>query len=162
MQGMRARYSGRRMPYRRGYLLYGPPGTSKSSLTSAIAGQCKLDIYIVDITSLNDESLRELFNNAPGNCIVLLEDVGAVRADREKDEEEHRARRHSVSLSGLLNALDGVASQEGRILIMTTNYIEKLDSALIRPGRMNYADFELIRSLFEFMYKPIGETEPLL
>ena len=54
-----------------------------------------------------------------------------------------------MSLSGLLNALDGVASQEGRILIMTTNHIEKLDSALIRPGRidlrleLNYADSEL-------------------
>jgi chaperone BCS1 len=163
----RARYSGHHIPYRRGYLFYGPPGTGKSSLTSAIAAQCKLDIYIVDIPSLNDENLRELFSKLPEKCIVLLEDVDAVGADRGKDEEEHRARRNSVSLSGLLNALDGVASQEGRLLIMTTNHIEQLDNALIRPGRidlrleLDYADSELAAQLFEFMYKPVGEAQPL-
>ncbi len=158
----RARYSGHHIPYRRGYLFHGPPGTGKSSLTAAIAGQCKLDIYIVDIPRLNDENLRELFNKLPEKCIVLLEDVDAVGVDREKDKEEDRARRHSVSLSGLLNALDGIASPEGRILIMTTNHVKKLDNALIRPGRidlrleLNYADSGLTAKLFEFMYKPAG------
>lgn len=46
-----------------------------------------------------------------------------------------------VTLSGLLNALDGVASSEGRIVFMTTNYLERLDAALIRPGRVDLKEY---------------------
>ena len=45
-----------------------------------------------------------------------------------------------LTLSGLLNAIDGVTSSEGRIVFMTTNYVDKLDPALIRPGRVDYRD----------------------
>jgi chaperone BCS1 len=61
----------------------------------------------------------------------------------------------SVTFSGLLNALDGVRSQEGRILMMTTNHREKLDPALLRPGRadmhveLNYASEKQMRGLFK-------------
>ncbi|KAJ3499416.1 hypothetical protein NLG97_g350 [Lecanicillium saksenae] len=162
-----AKYSEHRMPYRRGYLLYGPPGTGKSSLTAAIAGHCGLNIYIVDVPSVNDEQLRELFRRLPRKCIVLLEDIDAVGADRDEDGAEHKGQRHRLSKSGLLNALDGVAAQQGRLLIMTTNHREKLDPALIRPGRidlhleLNYADSKLTANVFEFMYKPVGDAAPL-
>ncbi|KAM3551159.1 hypothetical protein MY1884_007858 [Beauveria asiatica] len=162
-----AKYSEHRIPYRRGYLLYGPPGTGKSSLGSAIAGHCGLDIYIVDIPCVNDEQLKELFHKLPRKCIVLLEDIDAVGADRDEDGDEHKGRRHQLSLSGLLNALDGVAAQQGRLLIMTTNHKENLDPALIRPGRIDlnleltYANSELTANLFEFMYKPVGDTVSL-
>jgi chaperone BCS1 len=61
----------------------------------------------------------------------------------------------SVTFSGLLNALDGVRSQEGRILMMTTNHREKLDPALLRPGRadvhveLNYASVKQMKGLFK-------------
>jgi len=84
---------------------------------------------------------------APGNAIILLEDIDAAFADEEEEEEEVREaagrnRRQmafgkKVTFSGLLNAIDGIASQEGRIIVMTTNHPERLDPALTRPGRVD-------------------------
>ncbi|KAJ3494728.1 hypothetical protein NLG97_g3890 [Lecanicillium saksenae] len=162
-----AKHRERDIPYRRGYLLYGPPGTGKSSLTSAIAGQCGLDIFIIDIPCINDTQLKELFRKLPRRCIVLLEDIDAVGADRDEDGAEQQGQKHRLSPSGLLNAIDGVAAQQGRLLIMTTNHKEKLDPALIRPGRIDlnleltYADAKATANLFEFMYKPVGGAAPL-
>ncbi|KAL2262733.1 hypothetical protein VTK26DRAFT_271 [Humicola hyalothermophila] len=72
-----------------------------------------------------------------------------------------------LSLSGLLNILDGVASQEGRVLIMTTNHLEKLDKALIRPGRVDMivkfdrADAAMTASIFRAIYAPLeGDDVP--
>lgn len=87
-----------------------------------------------------------MFQEIPPQCIVLLEDIDAVwTADRDLPEREDRTAGSSGSrspssnctLSGLLNVLDGVGSQEGRIVIMTTNKPEKLDEALVRPGRVD-------------------------
>lgn len=141
------RYQSRSMPYRRGYLFYGPPGTGKSSLSTAIAGEFGLDLYEVKIPSVaSDADLEQMFQEIPPQCIVLLEDIDAVwTADRELSEQEDRTTIHNGSrsprsnctLSGLLNVLDGVGSQEGRIVIMTTNKPELLDPALVRPGRVD-------------------------
>lgn len=116
------------IPYRRGYLLYGPPGCGKSSLVMALAGELGMAICLVSLSnrSVDDDSLNSLLNSAPKKCIVLLEDI-----DRAFNAESR------VTMSGLLNALDGVAAQEGRVIFMTTNYIEKLTAALIRPGRVD-------------------------
>lgn len=81
---------------------------------------------------LNDNKLAECLRDAPSNSIVLLEDVDAVFVDRSVASESKAS---GVTFSGLLNALDGVASQEGRLFFMTTNHLEKLDPALVRPGR---------------------------
>lgn len=122
------------IPYRRGYLLYGPPGCGKTSFCQALAGALKLDICMLTLTNknLNDNSLAESLRDAPANAIVLLEDVDAVFVDRKQADSGSSM---GVTFSGLLNALDGVGSQEGRLFFMTTNHIEKLDPALIRPGR---------------------------
>lgn len=68
--------------------------------------------------------------DAPANSILLLEDVDSMFLQREET-----SRQRGISFSGFLNALDGVRSQEGQILFMTTNHREKLDDALLRPGR---------------------------
>jgi chaperone BCS1 len=145
----RAWYSRRGIPYRKGYLLYGPPGTGKSSLSLSIAGACDLDIYILNISSVDDSSLGELFTELPTHCVILLEDIDAVDTTQSRqrgtvktgqDETSSSTKGKSqgrVSLSALLNVLDGVGSQEGRVLIMTTNHAERLDAALIRPGRVD-------------------------
>lgn len=90
-----------------------------------------------------------MFNSLPARCIVLLEDIDAVGMERKSAESEeaaeqlnakpglNRPRYPQCTLSGLLNVLDGVASQEGRIVLMTSNYAEKLDKALTRPGRID-------------------------
>jgi mitochondrial chaperone BCS1 len=144
-------YSDRGIPYRRGYLLYGPPGTGKSSLTLSIAGRFALDIYILSLSAINEASLKSLLANLPRRCVILLEDIDAVSSNRSWDAEAEDSRQIAttspsqggksgcgqVSLSALLNVIDGVASHEGRILIIITNYITRLDKALIRPGRVD-------------------------
>ncbi|KAK0704584.1 BCS1 N terminal-domain-containing protein [Lasiosphaeris hirsuta] len=147
-------YNGRGIPYRRGYLLHGPPGTGKTSLSLALAGKFGLELYLLHVPSVNgDQSLEKLFTALPPRCIVLLEDIDAVGikrnakgdededGDSDEDDEEARFRdrssRGACTLSGLLNVLDGVASQEGRIVFMTSNHAEKLDKALVRPGRVD-------------------------
>lgn len=135
------RYQSRSMPYRRGYLFYGPPGTGKSSLSVAIAGEFGLDLYEVKIPTIaSDADLEHMFQEIPPKCVVLLEDIDAVWAERstiEKTEQNDGSPAANCTLSGLLNVLDGVGSQEGRIVIMTTNHPDKLYSALVRPGRVD-------------------------
>lgn len=135
-------YARRGIPYRRGILLHGPPGTGKSSFSLSIAGQFDLDIYVLNLSAVDDSKLSSLFSELPSHCVVLLEDVDAAGTTRteqtaEKPTDQVAAKLQGLTLSGLLNAIDGVASQEGRVLIMTTNHIEHLDKALIRPGRVD-------------------------
>ncbi|KAK0637455.1 BCS1 N terminal-domain-containing protein [Bombardia bombarda] len=147
-------YNSRGIPYRRGYLLHGPPGTGKTSLSLAIAGHFGLELYLLHIPSVTaDASLEKLFAALPPRCIVLLEDIDAVgikrrpakaalldaedSSDSESDVDPDERPATRCTLSGLLNVLDGVASQEGRIVFMTSNFAEKLDKALVRPGRVD-------------------------
>jgi chaperone BCS1 len=186
-------YSNRGIPYRRGYLLYGPPGTGKSSLSLALAGFFKMRIYIVSLSSItsNEENLSSLFAELPRRCVVLLEDIDTAGlthtregaepgTDDEAETTSKKKKKNSnapntngntpigrLSLSGLLNILDGVASQEGRVLIMTTNHIEKLDKALIRPGRVDMivkfgrADRDMTAAIFRAIYAPLeGDDVP--
>ncbi|XP_071950080.1 mitochondrial chaperone BCS1-like [Antedon mediterranea] len=134
-------YSDRGIPYRRGYLLHGPPGCGKSSFIMALAGELQYSICVLNLSdrSLTDDRLNHLLNVAPQQSIILLEDVDAAFITREESEEI--AGKYQglgrVTFSGLLNTLDGVASTEARIVFMTTNYIDRLDPALIRPGRVD-------------------------
>jgi chaperone BCS1 len=125
-------YGQRGVPWRRGYLFHGPPGTGKSSLIRALASELGRDIATVPLSSraLSDEDLRDGMTNAPRGAMLVLEDIDASFVGRNAGESAG-----GVTFSGLLNAIDGVAAQEGRILVMTTNHPDKLDPALIRPGR---------------------------
>lgn len=126
-------YARMNIPYRRGYLLHGPPGCGKTSFCHALASKLQLDICLLDLsdTNLSDSILAGLMRNAPLRSLVILEDVDSVLLIPKNGEK----RRSSVSFAGLLNAIDGILSQEGRIFIMTTNHIDMLDPALLRPGR---------------------------
>ncbi|XP_003748167.1 mitochondrial chaperone BCS1 [Galendromus occidentalis] len=139
-------YLERGIPYRRGYLLYGPPGSGKSSFITALAGELEYGICVLNLSdrSLSDDRLNHLMNVTPPHTIVLLEDVDACFVSREKPtEESSRAFEglNRVTLSGLLNMLDGVVSAEARLLFMTTNHIDRLDPALIRPGRVDVKEY---------------------
>ena len=132
--GARDWYVARGIPWRRGYLLHGPPGTGKSSAIRAVASELGQNLAILDISrkTLGDDQLCEAMVEAPKDVILVFEDIDAAFRGRSKDTSD------GISFSGLLNAIDGVAAQEGRTLFMTTNHIEKLDPALIRPGRADY------------------------
>ena len=126
-------YNSMGIPYRRGYLFYGPPGNGKTSLCKAFACELELDICVLSLSSsdVTDGKLTDILRMIPVRSLIVLEDVDAVFVQRENSTSDSI----KLSFSGLLNAIDGVVSQEGRIFIMTTNHIEKLDPALIRPGR---------------------------
>jgi chaperone BCS1 len=122
------------IPWRRGYLFYGPPGTGKTSLAFALAGELQLSLCTLSLTNnnLDDQGISDLLQRTPAKSLILIEDVDAFFVAREKQDA-----RINVSFSGLLNAIDGVAAQEGRIVVLTTNRREVLDAALIRPGRID-------------------------
>lgn len=153
-------YHDRGIPYRRGYLLYGPPGTGKTSFVQALAAELDYAICVVNLSErgLTDDRLNHLLANLPERSIALLEDVDAAFAARRVVADADGYTGANVTFSGLLNALDGVASADQRIIIMTTNYIERLDDALVRPGRVDvraeigYAGEEVVLEMWERFY----------
>ncbi|VDL71350.1 unnamed protein product [Nippostrongylus brasiliensis] len=138
-------YSDRGVPYRRGYLFYGPPGTGKSSFISALASHFGYSICMLSLSerTLDDDRLNHLLNTAPANSVVILEDIDAAFGNRSDPMDNHPAYQGMtrVTFSGLLNAIDGVGCAEERILFMTTNHVDRLDPALIRPGRVDRKQF---------------------
>jgi chaperone BCS1 len=146
------RYGSLGVPYHRGYLLYGPPGTGKTSLVSALAAHFGLSIYIINLADFNDRSLLGAVNNVPANSVLLFEDIDCMKGSQSRIEsdsgsaqtggatlsKEVAPNQNGVTLSGLLNVLDGFAAPTGVLFVMTTNHIEKLDTALLRPGRIDY------------------------
>ncbi|KAL8947572.1 MAG: hypothetical protein Q9222_006164 [Ikaeria aurantiellina] len=132
-------YYDRGIPYRRGYLLHGPPGSGKSSFIQALAGAFDYNIAIVNLSErgLTDDRLNYLLTIIPKRTLVLLEDVDAAFSNRRTQSDSDGYHGANVTFSGLLNALDGVASAEERVLFLTTNHVDRLDSALVRPGRVD-------------------------
>ncbi|KAL6618678.1 hypothetical protein ACP70R_033817 [Stipagrostis hirtigluma subsp. patula] len=135
--------------WKRGYLLYGPPGTGKSSLIAAMANHLRFDIYDLELTAVSSNTdLRSLLIGMSNRSILVVEDIDCSIELKQRDEGEGHDKSNSteenkgdekVTLSGLLNFVDGLWSTSGeeRIIVFTTNYKEKLDSALLRPGRMD-------------------------
>jgi len=158
--------------WKRGYLLFGPPGTGKSSMIAAMANLLDYDVYDLELTAIkNNTELRKLFIETTGKSIIVIEDIdcsldltGKRNKEKKKDDEPNKnmppgtnkkEESSKVTLSGLLNFIDGLWSACGgeRIIVFTTNHVEKLDKALIRRGRMDkhiemsYCGFEAFKVL---------------
>eukprot|EP01018_Ginkgo_biloba_P005075 Gb_27809 [translate_table: standard] len=140
--------------WKRGYLLHGPPGTGKSSLIAAMANYLHYDVYDLELTKVADNSeLRALLIQTTNKSIIVIEDIDCsldltdrlsrpppTPPDcRKKVSECSDGDDSRVTLSGLLNFTDGLWSccGEERIIVFTTNHKNKIDSALIRSGRMD-------------------------
>ncbi|CAI0453688.1 unnamed protein product [Linum tenue] len=173
--------------WKRGYLLYGPPGTGKTTMIAAIANFLSYDIYDLELTAVKDNSdLRKLLIEISSKAVVVIEDIDCSleitgqrkkkkkakkkttkKGESEEEKEDETESSSKVTLSGLLNIIDGIWSASGgeRVIIFTTNHVEKLDEALIRKGRMDkhielsYCDFEGFKVLAK-NYLSI-ETHPL-
>src|SRR5882762_9780176 len=190
------------IPFRRGYLLYGAPGSGKTSMIHSLAGELGLDVYVISLsrTGLDDTALSELISDLPERCIALMEDIDAAfhQGIESRDLNDSattppppppppdgqaqsqgqspggnggnggnggpRSSASRITLSGLLNAIDGIGAHDGRILYATTNKYFALDPALCRPGRMDlHIEFKLAsryqaRELFRCFYMPGDDT----
>ncbi|KAK7406744.1 hypothetical protein VNO78_08375 [Psophocarpus tetragonolobus] len=140
-------------PWKRGYLLYGPPGTGKSSLIAAMAHHLKFDVYDLELSSLySNSSLKRALRETSNRSIVVIEDIDCNKevlarsstnacSDSDSDHvpKSFKVKTTRLTLSGLLNYMDGLWSSGGeeRIIIFTTNHRERIDPALLRPGRMD-------------------------
>jgi len=146
------RYARLGVPYHRGYLFYGPPGTGKTSLVSALAANFGLAIYSINLADFNDRSLMNAVNQVSPDSVLLFEDIDCMKngkarvpsnprtndGTQARDENENVTDRNGATLSGLLNVLDGFYAPTNVLFMMTTNRIETLDKALLRPGRIDY------------------------
>jgi len=177
------------IPWRIGFLLYGEPGTGKTSFILSLSNYCKRDIYYLTLSCINDDTeLNALLNEI--NCrkgILVIEDIDIQtnvvhkrnldknNDDNKKDTEQiedkkklfDKNKNSKLSLSGILNAIDGINSNHGRILIITSNDPKKLDRALLRPGRIDHktylskADHYQIREMYKKFFKVYPDENKL-
>lgn len=159
-------------PWKRGYLLHGPPGSGKSSLIAAMANHLRYDVFDLELTRVaTNADLRALLIQTTNRSVIVIEDIdcslhltgdrglasktrhkrrrlhaaAACSSDNSSDSDDDggdiRADNHrgKVTLSGLLNFTDGLWSccGEERIIVFTTNHVDGIDPALLRPGRMD-------------------------
>lgn len=137
-------YASRGTPWRRGYLLRGVPGTGKTSLVLALASYFDKPIHIINLANVGgDHELQKAMNRAGSSGFILIEDIDGVnvthqRSDNGLNNSNNDAQdKGRLTLPGILNAVDGIASREGRVMFLTSNHAEKLDDALIRDGRVD-------------------------
>ncbi len=150
-------YQSMGISYKTGILLEGVPGSGKTSVVKALAYHLKKNLCVVSCNTLTDTSFAELLANTPKDSIVLMEDFDSITSTKSRDDGLGMTS-FGITLSGLLNAIDGVFSSDGRILIATTNCADKLDEALLRPGRFDlkenigYADEDMVIRMFKKFY----------
>jgi chaperone BCS1 len=150
------------IPYQYGILLYGSPGTGKTSLIKTIASKLDYNIYYLSPQKIS--SIEKALVTCPEKAIVVIEDIDTShqvqnRKNKESEKNDDIIDFFSfVNLSDILNSIDGLGNVHGRILICTTNHIERLDPALIRPGRFDlkieigYVNKEILSQFFEFYF----------
>jgi len=188
-------YSQTGRAHKMGFFLFGPPGTGKTTFIAAVANYMHYSIYDLDLTGVSSNlDLRALLTQITDRAVVVIEDIDTVelpnRASAQPVQEgggppERGGRRgggfrdedtrSKLTLGGVLNFADGIRSSCGseRIFIFTTNHPERLDPALVRPGRMDmhielsYCTFEVFTSLCRTYlgildHAQFSEIEPLL
>ena len=127
------------IPYHKTYCLFGPPGSGKTSLINAIASSLKKHVCVLRLNSkMADNDLsNSMCSWFPKNAMLVIDDVDCVLNGRED-------LKGNITFSALLNLLDGFSSNTGLVVFITTNHFLQLDSAIKRPGRIDY--------LLEFTY----------
>jgi chaperone BCS1 len=180
------------IPYRTGIMFQGPPGTGKTSLIKAICSEFNKDLYICEANLMGDSTIRDALGAVPEGGVVALEEIDTVCTSRgpiqdaiEDTKQEEKAaespnegvvtqqgeipprpisegKLSPLTLSGLLNALDGIICGEGRIVIATTNHPDRLDPALVREGRFDlklhigYMTDETLMLYMKRLYPNVG------
>jgi len=127
------------MPYKHIVMLYGVPGSGKTSTITTLASHFDCDIYTIPITKeLTDYGLIDAFSyindKEDKKRIIVLEDIDCTFDCERKEGDE----KNMITLQALLNCLDGHTCVEGTLLFMTANKPEKMDSAMVRSCRIDY------------------------
>jgi hypothetical protein len=183
-------YKHRDIPYTRGHLFYGLPGSGKTSLIKGLSNYFKRHIHFLILSNIKDDfQLLQLLKTINyKETMLVIEDIDCMNdivksreQQKEPEKEESEKEKESdkegkvkpkvpetkLTLSGLLNAIDGVFNNDGRILIMTTNKPEVLDEALIRQGRIDkvwgffHTNHDQIKKLYEMFFERPCPVEQL-
>jgi hypothetical protein len=149
-------YEQRGLPYKRCVLFYGPPGTGKTSIIKALASHYGRNVFTLNLSAISDNMLAKAMASVPEGSILLIEDFDtnktvmsraptpALEPVKSADSGAPAPAEPAappvftaLSLSGLLNALDGIVPLDGSLIFLTTNHLEKIDGALLRNGRVD-------------------------
>jgi chaperone BCS1 len=167
-------YIDRGLSYKLVIVLHGAPGSGKSSFIKALAGHFKTGIGIINLQAMNDNNLDVALSTSPEGNFILIEDFDSTKSTKSRIGINKKNPKHQVepissgppvidvsdktlTLSSILNALDGVVSLDGTIIFMTTNVLENIDSAILRPGRVDH-----IYELGKLQHKEVCEYITLM
>ena len=136
------RYQKLGINYKRTYLFEGVPGSGKTSFIIALASHYDATLCFITFgPKFTDNNFLTIMRNIievtekkNKKTFLIIEDIDCIFKERKSHDEQ----RTNITFSGLLNGLDGIATQENIICFITTNYKSNLDSALLRPGRIDY------------------------
>lgn len=143
------------IPYKRSYLFHGVPGSGKTSLITALAGKLQRNVCFLSAhhPAFSDDAMKKAMERLPENAFLIMEDIDSLFNQRDSMNDLS-----PLTFTGLLNCLDGIGHATGQIVIMTTNYIDRLDEALIRAGRADmWVEFKhatewQLTQLFKWFY----------
>ncbi|MFV7771561.1 AAA family ATPase [Shewanella marisflavi] len=149
-------------------LLHGKTGTGKTGIARALAVEYCRDLYILNLSTVNDATIHKAIRKVPPGSMLLIEDCDCVKATVSRAAESN-VDNPPLTLGGVLNALDGVIPLDDCLVVMTTNHLENLDPALIRKGRVDVSiEVPLISAkqvnedYFERYGAVLNRTEPML
>lgn len=148
------------IPYKRSYLFHGVPGSGKTSLICALAGKLSRNVCFLSAHNprFTDDGMKNAMERLPRDAFLILEDIDSLFNKRTSMNNNS-----PLTFTGLLNCLDGIGHASGQIVIMTTNYINRLDEALIRAGRADmwveftHATKWQLQELFKWFYHKTPE-----
>ena len=128
----------------RGVMLYGPPGTGKTLLARAVAGEAGVPFMFVTgsdfvemYVGVGASRVRQLFQTArkKAPCVIFIDEIDGVA--RSRSTSSHSNEERDQTLNALLAEMDGFTPNDGVVVIATTNRLDVIDSAILRPGRFD-------------------------